>query len=60
MDTNYEFKIGQRVQICEGEEVVIGTVTKVTKSSVFIQWEDLSNPVEHGQDEYCLIQLTKS
>lgn len=60
MDINYEFKIDQRVQMCEGEEVVIGTVTGITKSSVSIQWEDLSNPVEHGQDEYHLIQLTKS
>lgn len=61
MNTTYEFKVDQRVQMCDGEtgDIVIGQVTKVTNNSVFIKWEDLSAPVEHGKEEYHLIQLTK-
>lgn len=60
-----EFKVNQKVRIAEndawipGDVWIYGIVKSVGLASVIIQWDDLSEPVEHPVNELIDIKLVK-
>lgn len=49
-----KFNKGQRVKQIDPDDGVLayGTITEVRVSSLMIEWDDLSEPTEHFEDEY--------
>lgn len=59
MEKNYKFTIGQNVKIFDedNQEWKRGKVTDKSRDTVFIKWDDLSEPTEHEQWEFPNIKL---
>jgi hypothetical protein len=60
MKTIKDFKKNQKVQIIDGDtgELIKGKVTRIDTHGelVYIQWDDLMDPVRHDSREFKLIR----